>query len=160
MRTVVTERETVDLAVVGAGAAGLMTAITCARGAPAARIALLDGARIVGAKILVSGGGRCNVTNTVVTERDYWGGSSRVVRRILKAFSAQRAIAFFDELNVPLHEEEDGKLFPDSNRARRRSRSSVPQRRRQSRQGQPSPVQPRQAFTPLRLGSSRHARCS
>ncbi|HKH72719.1 MAG TPA: aminoacetone oxidase family FAD-binding enzyme, partial [Vicinamibacterales bacterium] len=104
--------------VVGAGAAGLATAIFAARAAPHLRVRCLDGARRVGAKILVSGGSRCNVTNRVVTERDFWGGSSRVVRNVLRAFPAERVAAFFEELGVRLHEEEDGKLFPDSNRSR------------------------------------------
>jgi predicted Rossmann fold flavoprotein len=107
-----------DLVVVGAGAAGLATAIFAARAVPDARIICLDGARRIGAKILVSGGARCNVTNRVVTERDFWGGSPRVVRRVLRAFPAPRAAAFFQELGVALHEEEDGKLFPDTNRSR------------------------------------------
>jgi len=104
--------------VVGAGAAGLATAIFAARAAPHLRVRCFDGARRVGAKILVSGGSRCNVTNRVVTERDFWGGSSRVMRNVLRAFPAERAAAFFEELGVRLHEEEDGKLFPDSNRSR------------------------------------------
>jgi predicted Rossmann fold flavoprotein len=107
-----------DVIVVGAGAAGLATAIFAARTAPQLRVRCLDGARRVGAKILVSGGSRCNVTNREVTERDFWGGSSRVVRHVLRAFPAERAAAFFEELGVRLHEEEDGKLFPDTNRSR------------------------------------------
>ena len=78
----------------------------------------LDGATRVGAKILVSGGSRCNVTNRIVTERDFWGGSTRVVRSVLRGFPAARAAAFFADLGVELHEEDDGKLFPDTNRAR------------------------------------------
>ncbi len=107
-----------DVIIVGAGAAGLATAIFAARASPHLRIRCLDGARRVGAKILVSGGSRCNVTNREVTERDFWGGSSRVVRNVLRAFPAERAAAFFEELGVTLHEEEDGKLFPESNRSR------------------------------------------
>jgi predicted Rossmann fold flavoprotein len=107
-----------ELVVVGAGAAGLATAIFAARAAPHARVACLDGARKIGAKILVSGGSRCNVTNRVVTERDFWGGSAAVVRRVLRAFPASSAVGFFAELGVALHEEEDGKLFPDSNSSR------------------------------------------
>jgi predicted Rossmann fold flavoprotein len=110
--------DTADLVIVGAGAAGLATAIFAAHAAPGRRIVCLDGARHIGAKILVSGGARCNVTNRVVTERDFWGGASRVIRHVLRAFPAERAAAFFTTLGVPLHEEEDGKLFPDSNRAR------------------------------------------
>jgi len=107
-----------DVAVVGAGAAGLAAAIFTARAAPDLRVVCLDGARRVGAKILVSGGSRCNVTNRIVTDRDFWGGSSRVVRSVLRAFPADRAAAFFQSLGVSLHEEEDGKLFPDTNRSR------------------------------------------
>lgn len=111
-------RETADVVVVGAGAAGVMAAISCARHAPDARVVCLDGARTLGAKILISGGGRCNVTNRVVTERDFWGGPTRVVRDVLRAFPAARAVEFFSELGVTLREEPDGKLFPDTNRAR------------------------------------------
>jgi predicted Rossmann fold flavoprotein len=107
-----------DLIVIGAGAAGLATAIFTARAAPGRRVLCLDGARTIGAKILVSGGARCNVTNRVVTEHDFWGGSRRIVRRVLRAFPASRAVAFFEALGVALHEEDDGKLFPDTNRSR------------------------------------------
>ena len=79
---------------------------------------LLEGARKPGAKILVSGGSRCNLTNIVVTERDFWGGRSTIVRRVLRAFPVPETIAFFRELGVQVHEEAGGKLFPDSNRAR------------------------------------------
>jgi predicted Rossmann fold flavoprotein len=113
------ELETVDVVIVGAGAAGLATAIFAARHATTPlRIWCLDGARRVGAKILVSGGSRCNVTNRIVTERDFWGGSSRVVKRVLRGFPADRTAAFFEEIGVALHEEADGKLFPDTNRSR------------------------------------------
>lgn len=110
--------ETADLVIVGGGAAGLATAVFTRRHAAAQRVVCLDGARRVGAKILVSGGSRCNVTNRIVTARDFWGGSPRVVRNVLRAFPAPRAAEFFAELGVALHEEEDGKLFPDTNRAR------------------------------------------
>jgi predicted Rossmann fold flavoprotein len=107
-----------DLVIIGAGAAGLATAIFAARQAPALRVRCIDGARHIGAKILVSGGSRCNVTNRTVTERDFWGGSARHVRQVLRAFPSERAVSFFAELGVGLHEEEDGKLFPDTNRSR------------------------------------------
>jgi hypothetical protein len=111
------EKDVQDLSVIGAGAAGLATAIFAARNS-ARRIVCLDSARRIGAKILVSGGSRCNVTNRVVTEHDFWGGSPRFVRRVLRAFPERRAIEFFAELGVALHEEEDGKLFPDSDTSR------------------------------------------
>ena len=107
-----------DLIVIGAGAAGLATAIFAARAESSFRVVCIDGARRIGAKILVSGGSRCNVTNRVVTERDFWGGSPRFIRNVLRAFPESRAVEFFSQLGVALHEEEDGKLFPDSNSSR------------------------------------------
>lgn len=109
---------TADLVIVGAGAAGLATAIHAAAGEPSLRVVCLDGAKRVGAKILVSGGSRCNVTNRVVTERDFWGGTPRVVRSVLRAYPAEKTVEFFSALGVALHEEEDGKLFPDTNSSR------------------------------------------
>jgi len=107
-----------DVVVVGAGAAGLATAIFLRRANPSRSVIVLDGAKKPGAKIVISGGSRCNVTNINVTERDFWGGRSTIVRRILRAFPVDETIAFFREIGVPLHEEGDGKLFPDSNRSR------------------------------------------
>ncbi len=106
------------IAIVGAGAAGLATAIFAARRGASGPIVAFDGAARLGAKILVSGGARCNLTNRVVTERDFAGGSANVVRGILRAFPAEKAVAFFREIGVAMHEEAGGKLFPDSNRAR------------------------------------------
>ena len=106
------------MAIVGAGAAGLATAIFTQRQNPARSVVLIEGARRPGAKILVSGGSRCNVTNTIVNEHDFWGGRSTIVRRVLRAFPVDETIAFFREIGVPVHEEAAGKLFPDSNRAR------------------------------------------
>ena len=107
-----------DVAIVGAGAAGLAAAIFTRRFNPSISVVVLDGARAPGAKILVSGGSRCNVTNASVTDRDFWGGPSSIVRRVLRAFSVADTIAFFREIGITLHEEAGGKLFPDSNRAR------------------------------------------
>lgn len=107
-----------DVVVVGAGAAGLAAGIFARRLAPALSVQILDGARKPGAKILVSGGARCNVTNVRVTEQDFWGGKRTVIRRVLRGFSVAETVAFFEEIGVPLHEEEHGKLFPDTNSAR------------------------------------------
>jgi hypothetical protein len=81
-------------------------------------VLLFDGAKRPGAKILVSGGGRCNVTNASVADSDFWGGSRAIVRRVLRALPVHQTVAFFREIGVALHEEADGKLFPDTNRAR------------------------------------------
>lgn len=110
--------ESADVAVVGAGAAGLATAIFAARRRPHSTVVAFDGARTLGAKILVSGGGRCNVTNTVVDAADFRGGSHHIIRRVLSAFPERVAAAFFREIGVPLHAEPGGKLFPDSDKAR------------------------------------------
>jgi len=109
---------TTDVVVIGAGAAGLTTAIAARRSDSSLSVVVLDGAAKPGAKILVSGGTRCNVTNVAVTETDFWGGRRTIVRTVLRAFPVADTIAFFRDIGVTLHEEAGGKLFPDSNRAR------------------------------------------
>lgn len=103
----------------GGGAAGLATAIFAARCLPRRSIFVLDGARKLGAKILVSGGGRCNVTNRVVTNADFCGGSPHVIKRVLAALPVERTVAFFRDIGVEFYEEADnGKYFPTTDRAR------------------------------------------
>jgi predicted Rossmann fold flavoprotein len=108
----------VDLAVIGAGAAGLMAAIWARRTAPDRSVVLLDGARTLGAKILVSGGGRCNVTHQAVDETAFAGSSPPAIRKVLRRFDVAATVAFFRELGVELKREETGKLFPVTDRAR------------------------------------------
>jgi hypothetical protein len=102
--------------VVGAGAAGLTAAIRA--GEAGARVTLLNAHPRIGLKILMSGGTRCNVTHCVVTERDYRGGSPNVVRRVLRAFTPEQTLHWFEhELRVPLKLEATGKYFPVSDDA-------------------------------------------
>lgn len=102
--------EPCDIAIIGAGAAGLATAIFAAERTDA-HIVLLDGAKRIGAKILVSGGGRCNVTHDVVTPDDY-NGPRNVVRNVLRAFDEKRTVEWFASMGVTLKREATGKLFP------------------------------------------------
>lgn len=118
----VTPSARADLAVIGAGAAGLMAAISAGRrareqGLPL-RIVALDGAKTIGAKILVAGGGRCNVTHHEVTEQAYAGGSRNAIRNVLRAFSVADTVSFFADLGVVLKREDTGKLFPVSDDGR------------------------------------------
>ncbi len=108
----------VDVAVVGAGAAGLMAAVQAARTGPGARVVALDGAQTLGAKVLVSGGGRCNVTHDHVDETAFCGSSPAAIRKVLRRYSVEDTIGFFREQGVALKREETGKLFPVSDRAR------------------------------------------
>ena len=105
------------IAVVGGGAAGLMAAIWAGR-AGGHRVVLLDGARTLGAKILISGGGRCNVTHHAVDETAFFGSSPAAIRKVLRRFDVPATVAFFAELGVALKREETGKLFPVTDRAR------------------------------------------
>jgi len=119
----VTSGETdLDIAIVGAGAAGLMAAIWAGRTAATLgrpqRIAAFDGAKTLGAKILVAGGGRCNVTHHAVTEAEYAGSSRNAIRKVLLRFPVDDTVLFFKELGVELKREETGKLFPVTDRAR------------------------------------------
>ncbi len=107
----------VDLCIVGAGAAGLSAGIFAAEQNPGLAIELLDGAKTIGAKILVSGGGRCNVTHDVLSLDDFFG-TRHLVRNVLAAFPVQETVQWFASLGVELKREETGKLFPVTDKAR------------------------------------------
>lgn len=105
--------------VIGAGAAGTMAAIFAARGG--AETILLERTRDGGRKILISGGGRCNVLPSRLDESRYVTDSSpNTLRKILRAWPLAEQITFFEqEVGIPLEEEvESAKLFPASHKAR------------------------------------------
>ena len=110
---------TADVAIVGAGAAGLFASVWAGRTAAAgSRVVAFDGARKLGAKILVAGGGRCNVTHHVVSEHDFAGSTPPAIRKVLRRFPVERVVQFFAEAGVELKQEETGKLFPVTDSAR------------------------------------------
>ena len=111
-----------DILIIGAGAAGLFAATWAGRaarelGRPLTILAV-DGAKKPGAKILVAGGGRCNVTHWRVTEADYAGSTSPAIRKVLGRFTVDDTIAFFAAAGVDLKREDTGKLFPVTDSAR------------------------------------------
>ena len=106
-----------DIAIIGAGAAGLTAAIFARRAAPSARIVALDGAPRIGAKILISGGGRCNVTHHAVSAKDF-NGNRNAIGKVLRTFDVDATVAWFEEMGVILKREETGKLFPGTDKAR------------------------------------------
>jgi predicted Rossmann fold flavoprotein len=107
------------VAVIGAGAAGAMAAIFAA--AAGAQVILLERTRDGGRKILISGGGRCNVLPARVDESRFVTDSSiNTLRKIVRSWPLAEQVAFFEgDLGIPLVEEvESVKLFPASHRAR------------------------------------------
>ncbi len=107
------------IVVIGAGAAGLMAAIWAA--SPGADVVLLERTRDGGRKILISGGGRCNILPARMDESRFVSESpSHLLRKILRSWPLRQQIAFFEEeVGIPLVEEaESAKLFPVSSRAR------------------------------------------
>jgi len=102
-----------DVIIIGAGAAGLMSAIQSAQGG--SKVLLLEGQKKVGAKILMSGGTRCNVTNKAVSEKDFNSEHIIYVRNILRSFTNADIIDFFKEAGVELVLEPTGKYFPSTN---------------------------------------------
>ena len=107
------------IAVIGAGAAGILAAIFAAGGPR--RVLLLERTRDGGRKILVSGGGRCNVLpSELAPSRFVTESSPNTLRKMLLSWPLAEQRRFFEEdVGIPLTlEEETGKLFPVSNRAR------------------------------------------
>lgn len=105
---------TVDVVVIGGGAAGMAAAIFAAR--QGASTAIIEHGQRVGKKLLSTGNGRCNYTNKSLGESCYRGGSPGFAMSVLEQFSPTDAVNFFRELGIlPL--EQNGYFYPASRQA-------------------------------------------
>ena len=100
--------------IVGAGASGLVAAIVAAR--EGADVTLIEQKDRVGKKILSTGNGRCNLTNTYMDSNCFRGDDTSIVLKVLKQFGYQDTIRFFEELGVILKERQ-GYIYPISDQA-------------------------------------------
>ena len=100
-----------DAIVIGAGAAGLMCAMTA--GQRGRRVLLLDQSREIGAKILISGGGRCNFTNLGVTPDRFLSANPHFCKSALAQYRQTDFIALVEKHGIAYHEKTLGQLFCD-----------------------------------------------
>lgn len=103
--------EPYDVLVVGAGAAGMMCAIEAGR--RGRRVLVVDHAAKPGEKIRISGGGRCNFTNTGTSVANFLGENPRFAASALKRFTQRDFIARVDQAGIAWHEKTLGQLFCD-----------------------------------------------
>lgn len=109
-----------QLIVIGGGAAGLFAAIVCAEQNPHRRIILLEKTSTLLAKVRISGGGRCNVTNAcfdpaMLVQHYPRGGAA--LRGPFTRFQPRDTLAWFARHDVPLKTEADGRVFPTTDRS-------------------------------------------
>lgn len=114
-----------DVAIIGGGAAGIMAAISAKQHHPGSRVVILDQTFALGRKILVSGAGRCNLTNSNLEkspEKYYNCINADFVKKVFDQFGYNKICDFFqDELGVELTEDKKtkiGKIFPKTNEAK------------------------------------------
>ena len=106
-----------DGIVIGGGAAGMMSAITAARSG--SRVLLLERNGRLGKKLLITGKGRCNVTNDCSAQEVLQNvpRNGRFLYSALTAFPPEQAKAFFEENGCPLKTERGNRVFPQSDKA-------------------------------------------
>lgn len=106
-----------DVIVVGGGPAGLMAAAAAAEAG--AHVALLEKGERLGRKLVISGGGRCNVTNRkpVPDLVRHIPGNGRFLYSAFFRFGSEEIIRFFEGLGIRLKEEDDGRMFPATDRS-------------------------------------------
>ncbi|GAX90943.1 NAD(P)/FAD-dependent oxidoreductase [Effusibacillus lacus] len=107
-----------DVIVIGGGPSGLMASI--AAGMHGAKVLLIDKGDKLGRKLAISGGGRCNVTNNKELEELIKNipGNGRFLYSSFSNFNNRDIISFFEDLGIKLKEEDRGRMFPVSNKAR------------------------------------------
>lgn len=103
--------QTFDVAVIGAGAAGLMCAALAGQGGR--RILLIDHATKVAEKIRISGGGRCNFTNLAVGPANFLSDNPNFCRSALARYTPQDFLALLQRHGITWHEKHRGQLFCD-----------------------------------------------
>jgi predicted Rossmann fold flavoprotein len=103
--------EAFDVIVLGAGAAGLMCAISA--GQRGRRVLLLDHAEKPGAKILISGGGRCNFTNREIAPERFLSANPDFCKSALSRYTQWDFIALVERYRIAYHEKTRGQLFCD-----------------------------------------------
>jgi predicted Rossmann fold flavoprotein len=96
--------------VVGGGSSGMMAAVSAARGG--AEVMLLERKDRVGKKLLATGNGRCNLTNTDGSLSRFHGGDRAFIAGVLTRFPAASAIQFFEELGIACTVEGVGRVYP------------------------------------------------
>ncbi|MCH4904765.1 aminoacetone oxidase family FAD-binding enzyme [Cylindrospermopsis raciborskii CHAB3438] len=109
-----------EIVVVGGGAAGFFGAIACTKTNSQAQVTLLEAGLEPLAKVLISGGGRCNVTNACFVPQDLvqnYPRGSKALRGAFSRFQPQDTIAWFEEHGVKLKTEADGRVFPITDRS-------------------------------------------
>lgn len=107
-----------DVIVIGGGSAGLMASIAASR--QGAKVLLLDKGDKLGRKLGISGGGRCNVTNNKDMDEliQHIPGNGRFLYSALTQFGNKHIIDFFESLGIRLKEEDNGRMFPVSDKAK------------------------------------------
>jgi predicted Rossmann fold flavoprotein len=100
-----------DAIVIGAGAAGLMAAISA--GQNAKRVLVIEHTKKVGEKIRISGGGRCNFTNLYINSRNFLSQNSHFVKSALSQYTERDFISLIESYNITYHEKTLGQLFCD-----------------------------------------------
>jgi len=107
----------VDIAVIGGGAAGFFAAVTAKENYPEASVVIFEKAKKVLAKVQVSGGGRCNLTNACdsITElAEGYPRGEKALKRAFRTFNNKDTMQWFESRGVPLVIQEDQCVFPQS----------------------------------------------
>lgn len=104
-----------DLAIIGAGPAGMMAAVTASQDGK--RVVLLERNPQLGRKLLSTGNGRCNLTNTQLSVDRYHGANPEFIQTVIGQFDQNATMEFFRDLGLILKEEDEGRVFPRTNQA-------------------------------------------
>lgn len=104
-----------DIGIIGAGASGIFAALTAARSG--AHVTLFDHNAEIGKKLLVTGSGRCNLTNAALSPEKYTCADPAWMQAFLQAFPLEALLAELDTLGIPTHHSDDGWFYPLSDSA-------------------------------------------
>ena len=104
------------IAVIGGGPAGIMAAIKAAQELGPKSVCIIEKNESLGKKLLMTGGGRCNITNNtpIHDQLNYYNKNKNFLKHALYTLPQEKLLALFEEKDLEFHQEDNKRVFPDS----------------------------------------------
>lgn len=104
-----------DVAIIGGGASGLMTAVAIAKANIACKVLVIEHHQRTGKKLMATGNGRCNLTNTDIFDNAYYGSAKFYANKLFKKYTCEYITNYFSEIGLITRADSEGRVYPVSN---------------------------------------------
>lgn len=104
-----------DVAIIGGGASGLMCAVAIAKANTACKVLVIEHHQRTGKKLMATGNGRCNLTNTDIFDNAYYGSAKPYANKLFRKYTSEYITEYFNEIGLITKAGSEGRVYPVSN---------------------------------------------